>query len=174
MALAACLLLAFGGSAYAASQPKVLALAAPDGVRGGAPFSVAYAVGHASEVEYRVDTPEGLQVRAGKLDPRAGGFTVALPATPLSNGYDLSVTARGPLGSETRTTHLLALPSLPPVTARAQRIRHGARIAAVALERDIVRGGAPIVIDYRASAQSGTVRLIDELGTVRVSNLKAA
>jgi hypothetical protein len=171
LSVAACLLLAFGGSAIAESRPQVLALAAPDDVRGGSPFSVAYAVGHSNDVQYSVETPDGLQVRRGKLDPHASAFTVSLPATPLSNGYDLTVTASGPLGTSTRTTHLVALPALPPATAMLTHHRRGARIVALALERDIVRGGDPIVVDYRANAKAGTVRLIDELGTVRAEAL---
>jgi len=172
LAAAAVLAIGFGGSSVAQSQPRVLALAAPESVRNGTPFSVAYAMGHADRADYSVETPDGLQVRRGKLDPKAGAFTVALPATPLSSGYDLSVTARGPFGTSTRTTHVVALPAILPGPVAGTRLHNArVRISAVALERDIVHGGEPIVVDYRASARTGSVRLIDQLGTVRAEAL---
>jgi hypothetical protein len=57
----------------------------------------------------------------------------------------------------------------PPGAAYAAK--HRARILHMALENDEVRGGDPIVLDYKTSAASGTVRLIDQDGTVRAEAL---
>jgi hypothetical protein len=146
----------------------VFALGAPETVRAGSPFSVAYALGHATDAEYSVETPDGMQVRRGKLEPGSGAFTLRLPTAALSSGYDVSILAHGRFGSDARTTHVVALgtetkPAGPPAPV--------ARLDDVALENDSVKGGDPIAIDYRANSRTGSVRLIDELGTVRAEAL---
>jgi len=167
------LALACAAAASAAlNRPEVYALAAPEAVRGGTPFNVAYAVGNESAASYVVETPDGLQVGRGRLARAAGAFTIALPPSAVSAGYDIRVTATGPLGSDERSTHLLALPALPHAfVASSGPHRAGARIAAFRLAGDAVRGGEAIIADYRTTARAGSVRLIDELGTVRAEAL---
>ncbi len=166
----AVLIFALGASAFAAVRPRVLALAAPATVRGGAPFSVAYALGESARGRYVVETPDGLQIRGGTLDGRSGAFTIVLPAGHVSSGYDVRVSTTGQLGSDERTAHVVALPDRAthrgsaPGAALASNV---ARVFDLALERDTVRGGEAIVATYRATADSGVVRLIDALGTVR-------
>ncbi len=160
-------LLALGGASVAGTKTQVFALGAPETVRAGAPFSVAYAVGHATDAEYTVETPDGMQVRRGKLEPGSGAFTLRLPAAPVSSGYDVSIFARGRFGSDTRTAHVVALGTEP---ARG-RLAPAVRLDGVALENDSVKGGDPIAIDYRTNSRTGSVRLIDELGTVRAEAL---
>jgi len=165
--------LACAAAASAAlNRPEVYALAAPEAVRSGVPFNVAYALGNETAASYVVETPDGLQVGRGRLARGAGAFTVALPPSAVSAGYDVRVTATGPLGSDERTTHLLALPAAPHAfTAADGRRRGAARIAAFNLAGAEVRGGEPIVADYRTAARAGSVRLIDQLGTVRAEAL---
>lgn len=175
-AASAVLVVALGAAALAQSRPRVLALAAPPAVRGSAPFTVAYALGAASQGRYDVETPEGLQIRRGTLDARSGAFTVALPLAPVSAGYDVRVIASGPLGSDERITHVVALPAPPQhrAASRPRAIRGTAdvaRVANLALERDLVHGGEPIVATYRSANTTGVVRLIDALGTVRAEAL---
>jgi hypothetical protein len=161
-------LLALGGASVAGTKTEVFALGAPETVHGGSAFSVAYALGHATSAEYSVETPDGLQVRRGKLDPGSGAFTVRLPKGPLSSGYDVSVFAQGRFGSDARTTHVVALGDRPKPNGRGAP---PVRLDNVALEADSVRGGQPITVDYRANSRTGSVRLIDELGTVRAEAL---
>jgi len=161
-------LLALGGASVAGTKTQVFALGAPETVRAGSPFSVAYALGHATDAEYSVETPDGMQVRRGKLEPGSGAFTLRLPTAPLSSGYDVSIMAHGRFGSDARTTHVVALGT---ETKPAGRPAPVARLDDVALETDSVKGGDPIAVDYRANSRTGSVRLIDELGTVRAEAL---
>jgi hypothetical protein len=149
------------------TRPHVLALAAPDAVPGGVPFDVAYALGAASHAEYVLQTPDGLQIRRGTLSRDAGAFVLKLPETTVSTGYDLRVSARGAFGADAKTTHIVALP--PAGTPAA--VDQPAHVVGATLEKDAVRGGDPIVVNYRVAAETGAVRLIDEQGTVRAEAL---
>jgi hypothetical protein len=160
----------------AGMQPRVVALAAPAAVAGGTPFAVAYALVDSREGGYDVLTPAGQLVGTGHLPSGSGAFTLTLPAGTVSNGYDIRVTAHGPFGTSERTTHVVALaasaappPSRrpPPPIARDR----SARIGAIGVAHDVVHGGQPIVVDYRTTAQTGSVRLIDQQGTVRAQAL---
>ncbi len=169
---AALALVAIGAGSIAQSRPRVLALAAPPAVRAGTPFSVAYAFAGAVGGQYVVETPDGLQVRRGSLPDGAGAFTVALPTTVHSSGYDVRVWARGRFGSDERTTHVVIVAGRAARAATPRReVPRALRLGALALERDVVRGGESIVVAYRASDDRGIVRLIDGLGTVRAEAL---
>ncbi|MBD5654620.1 MAG: hypothetical protein IAI50_05500, partial [Candidatus Eremiobacteraeota bacterium] len=165
------------GGLSIAREPHVLALGAPDAARGGTPFQVAYALGNSSRAEYVVESPDGLQVRRGNLPSSSGAFTLNLPTADVSNGYDVRVTAQGLFGTDSLTTHVLSLPFVPPpaittpAPVKVATVPSAARIAAVSLARDEVHGGEPIVVDYRTSAEAGSVRLIDQLGTIRAEAL---
>ena len=174
LAAAAVLLLALGVGSVAQTQARVLALAAPASVRGGTPFSVAYALAQTSQGSYVVETPDGMQVRRGTLDARSGAFTVALPQTPVSSGYDVRVSVHSRFGTDERTTHVVAVPeppSRPKLAARSAPRAPAVRLGALTLQRDVVHGGESIVVDYRATSNAGTVRLIDAFGTVRAEAL---
>jgi hypothetical protein len=168
LVLSAVLLLALGGASVAGTKTQVFALGAPETVRAGSPFSVAYALGHATDAEYSVETPDGMQVRRGKLEPGSGAFTLRLPTAPMSSGYDVSIFAHGRFGSDVRTTHVVALGTDTQPAGRPALV---ARLDGVALEADAVKGGDPIPIDYRTNSKTGSVRLIDEMGTVRAEAL---
>jgi hypothetical protein len=160
----ALLLLALGTASIAKTQPHVEALGAPETVRGGAPFSVAYAVGHSSDADYTVDTADGLEVARGTLHDGAGSFMLALPSKHVSTGYDIHVNARGRFGADVRSAHVVAL-------AASGADQKTLRVQGLALEAETVRGGGTIAVNYKTSAQSGYVRLIDEIGTVRAEAL---
>ena len=165
----ALLLLAVGSVSFAKSQPHVMALAAPQTVHGGTPFSVAYALGDATSAEYRVETGDGLEVGRGDLPGGSGAFALALPAKPVSSGYDVRVYAHGRFGNDVRTVHVVALATgsaRPPVTAG-----HALQVGALALQNETVHGGDAIAVSYQTSATTGYVRLIDEIGTVRAEAL---
>ena len=172
-AASAVLMFALGATAYAAARPRVLALAAPAAVPGGAPFTVAYALRDSTRGSYVIETPDGLQIRRGTLEGRSGAFTVVLPTGHISSGYDVRVSTTGQLGSDERTAHVVALPDrvMTRPAAHAAGLASIARISDLALERDTVHGGEAIVATYRATADSGVVRLIDALGTVRAEAL---
>ncbi len=163
-----------GAVAFTQVRPHVLALAAPAAVRGGSPFTVAYALGAGERGRYVVETPDGLQVRRGSLDGHSGAFTIALPQAHRSLGYDVRVTTSGRFGTDERTTHVVALPDRVArhhARAAATGVSAIAGIGELALEHDTVHGGQPIVATYRASDTTGFVRLIDAYGTVRAEAL---
>jgi hypothetical protein len=151
-----------GSLAYAAMRPHVAALVAPQTVASGASFDVAYDA-RGSSATYSVDTPDGVEVASGTLDPRAGSFSVALPHADVSLGYDVSVAAAGPLGNDSRTIHVVAL---APVNVASTNVP-AVNVTHVSVERDAVDGGQPIVVRYRSTVPGGNVRLIDQYGTVR-------
>ena len=155
-------------TAVAVTRPRVAALAAPPSVVAGSAFSVAYETAHAASGEYTVEAPDGLQVRRGPLPSGSGAFTLTLPPGPMPGGYDLHVVARGAFGSDERSMHLLAtVPPQRPTVARPASVT----IAQLGLATDTVAAGTPIAVNYRTPARTGTVRLIDEYGTVRAEAL---
>jgi hypothetical protein len=164
--LSALLLLALGGVSIAKTEGHVLALAAPDTVRGGAPFTVVYALNDSAGAEYTVDTADGLQVARGTLANRSGAFALSLPMKRVSTGYDVRVFAHGRFGTDVRTAHVVALASDTPAKNTA-----ALGVKGLSLANDTVRGGDPIVVNYTTSATVGWVRLIDEIGTVRAEAL---
>jgi hypothetical protein len=165
--LAAAFVVAMGsvGGAVAA-RPRVAALAAPPSVATGSAFSVAYAMSNASGGEYTIEDRDGLQLRRGKLPGGSGAFTIALPVDPVAGGYDLHVFAHGRFGNDERSMHIAtAAPPAPSDGAPS------VKIAKLRLASDTVVAGMPIRIAYRTPARTGSVRLIDEYGTVRAEAL---
>jgi hypothetical protein len=161
----ALLLLALGTASIAKNEPHVVAIAAPTAVRGGVPFSVAYAAGQASEVDYTVDAADGLEVGRGTLHDGPGAFSLALPTNHVSSGYDIRIFAHGRFGTDERSTHVVALAA--PRAAAPKDLR----VTGLALDAETVHGGDPIAVSYKTPAQAGYVRLIDEIGTVRAEAL---
>jgi len=172
IAAAAALAVVLTGSvAYAAMRPSVIALAAPQSVPSGASFDVAYDA-RGSSATYTVETPEGTEIATGSLDPHAGSFSVALPHADVSQGYDVRVAAAGPLGEDSRSVHVVAL---APVAALPEAPREKPlNVTHLSLASDTVESGQPIVVSYRSTGASGTVRLIDQYGTVRGEALLSA
>ena len=160
------LLLSLGAGAYAAGRPQVVALAAPAEVAGGKPFSVAYALGPLGSAEYTVETPDGVEPSWPSTGARRR-FDLNLPAKAVTSGYDLRLVARNRLGDSVRIAHIVAL--APQYAGGAAG--HRARIYKLALQQDEVRGGEPIVLDYKTSAATGTIKLLDQDGTVRAEAL---
>ena len=172
-AFAAATLLAgvgLGVLAVALRPPHIVALAAPSRVLAGSAIDVAYAMSNASGGEYYVEEADGLQVRRGPVPPGSGALHIGIPAGPMPGGYDLRLTARGKFGSDEKTVHLVAFVPAPPHVARAPKAP-SVSISDLSVANQIVRAGTPIVVTYRTPAQTGTVRLIDEFGTVRAETL---
>jgi len=151
-----------------ASRPRVAALAAPPRVVAGSEFSVAYALANASGGEYTIEAQNGLQVRRGAVPAGSGAFTVTMPTGPSAGGYDLHLFARGRLGTDERTLHVTSyVPAPVTVTGQTSDVK----ISGLGLASETVVSGTPIIVNYHTPAQSGTVRLIDEYGTVRAEAL---
>jgi len=163
----AALLFAVGGVSIAKTQPHVVALAAPDSVRGGAPFTVAYVLGQAAGADYTVETADGMEVGRGELHDRSGAFALSLPVKSVSTGYDVRVFAHGRFGTDVRAVHVVSLASGAPPAKSAAALR----VSAVTLDNETVHSGDPIAVNYTTHATVGYVRLIDEIGTVRAEAL---
>jgi len=166
---AAAFVLALGSiGGIVASRPRVAALAAPPRVVAGSEFSVAYALANASGGEYTIEAQNGLQIRRGVVPAGSGAFTVTMPAAPSPGGYDLHLFAKGRLGSDERTLHVVSyVPAPAAVTAQTSDVK----ISGLGLASETVVAGTPIIVNYHTPAQTGTVRLIDEYGTVRAEAL---
>jgi hypothetical protein len=166
--LSAALIFSLIAFAYLFLRPHVLALAAPDAVEGGKPFSVVYALWGNGKAGYTVEVPGGPAVGGGSLPAGSGAFPLTLPAGPSVKGYDVRVFARGPLGTDARIAHVVAL-APPPVASPPD-----ARIALASLQHGVVESGQPIVVHYRTSATDGSVQLVDQQGIVRTEALLAS
>jgi hypothetical protein len=166
---AAAFVLALGSiGGFVASRPRVAALAAPPRVVAGSEFSVAYALANASGGEYTIEQQNGLQIRRGAVPAGSGAFTVTMPAGSSAGGYDLHLFAKGRFGSDERTLHVVSyVPAPPAVTGQTSNVK----ISGLGLASETVVAGTPIIVNYHTPAQTGTVRLIDEYGTVRAEAL---
>ena len=139
------------------ARPHVVALAAPERAAAGSHIDVAYATAGGGSWTYKLMTPNGYQLRAGALAPGTGSIDIDVPRAKALRSYDLQVTDTGPLGGDTRTTHIVALPQRRPAARQAS-------IAALRLVRDVVPSGGPIIVTYRAHGTSGDLQLVDENG----------
>ena len=155
-----------GSLTYAAMRPHIDALAAPQTVQSGSSFQVAYSA-QATSADYTVQTPDGAPIASGPLDARASSFSVALPPSTVSLGYDVRVNAHGPLGNDERTVHVIALAPQKSEIVSLKPHLAPVNVTHVAVESDTVDAGQPIVVTYRSTVPNGTVRLIDQYGTVR-------
>ncbi len=158
----ATLLVVLGTIGYFCERPQIGALAAPDAVEGGKPFSVAYALTGASNAQYSIDSPSGKEVSNGILSAKDGSFTIALPADRTALGYDVHVIARNALGSDSRATHIVAL----PVDTQSGDVKLTA-----SLRRSTVNSGDQVVVNYSTSATDGSIELVDQQGTVHAETL---
>ncbi|MGH7756840.1 MAG: hypothetical protein ACREM8_11225, partial [Vulcanimicrobiaceae bacterium] len=162
-------ILALAGLGYLPNRPSVVALAGPNHVVAGQAFDVAYAARGARRLHYAVTRADGTTVSTGTLHGATGSFNIALPRTKHTTGYDVALTADGPLGASVRAFHVVAA---APVVAR---VRHKpvepkiAHIAQLKLAASTVWSGKPVVVSYQAVADQGSVEILDQTGTVRAS-----
>ncbi|HEY0798418.1 MAG TPA: hypothetical protein VGD50_04665, partial [Candidatus Baltobacteraceae bacterium] len=170
--IAAAAVFAIGSLVFSLEKPRVLALAAPSPVVAGRPFAVAYALGGDAQGTYVVETTDGYQVRRGALDRKRSAMMLDLPLSNQAQGYDLSVTASGKFGAETRVAHITAVPTPPtappqviaPVVVQQQQ---QTGLPSIALATDTVSSGGEISITYPLANASGSVTLFDQSNAVR-------
>jgi hypothetical protein len=156
------LLVVLGAIGYLYERPQVVALAAPDAVEGGKPFSIAYALTGASNARYSIDATNGKQVAQGILAAKDGSFSIALPGDASARGYDVHVIARNALGTDSRAAHIVAL----PVDHQGGDVKITA-----SLQHAKVNSGDQVVVNYRTSASDGSIDLVDQQGTVHAETL---
>jgi hypothetical protein len=159
----ALVLAALAAGAYAAFGPKVTALAAPSTVPGGNDFQVAYATSGADHLRWRVDNADGVELHGGDLREPRGAIALQLPVVSQAEGFDVRLDAAGPLGSGTRTVHVVAVPDTAKLAAEP------IRISSLVVASQSVVSGKPILITYRTNVKSGTVSLLDQSDNVRAS-----
>ncbi len=157
-----------GFLAYTLNVPRVLAVATPSTVVAGKPFAMAYVLTGSSAANYLVETPEGFQIRRGTLDPGQTVLELTLPTSRTTHGYDVHVTASGRLGTETRTTHLTAVPTPTeaPAPSRAASPGSGA-LPTLILADETVTGGTSVSLSYPTTGGGGTITLLDQNNAVR-------
>ena len=160
----------------ALSQPSVTALAAPGRVRASRPFPVAYALARAQGAAYTVVAAGGAEAAHGTLPVEGSSFDIALPTTAAPQAYEIRLSAHSRFGDAVRSVRVLAEPEptaravavvRPPVV----RARPPFAIDRLSVGSDTVAGGKPVVAYYRVSSVDGTLRLIDQYGTVRAEAL---
>jgi hypothetical protein len=147
---------------FALGRPRIVALAAPRFATAGERIDVAYATAGAGAWTYRLQRPDGFQVRAGSVPGGNGAFDVVLPQSGDTQSYDLMLSGGTRIAGDTRTAHIVAVPPAKPVAARPE-----ASVSSLRLAREVVQSGAPIIATYRSDATSGIVQLVDGGGDVR-------
>jgi hypothetical protein len=161
------------------ARPSVTALAAPRDVKASRPFAVAYALARAQDAEYTVVSAGGFEAARGTLVPDGTSFDVALPSATVAQAYEIRVTAHSRFGDSVRGVRVLAepdparapLPARPRVSPKVAPARPAFAIDRLSLGSDTVAGGKSVIAYYRVSSVDGTLRLIDQEGTVRAEAL---
>ena len=159
---------------YNLAKPRVSVLEAPASVVAGKPFVVAYAIGGSASGHYLIETPEAFQVRRGALDHAHNALTIDLPEFPITRGYDMRVTAQGALGTQTRTTHITAVPAPAtptpqPVAPPPPSMQNG--LPAIALASEVVPSGGQIALTYPVAGGAGAATLYDQNNLPRGTTL---
>lgn len=156
-------------------QPSVTALAAPGHVRASRSFPVAYALARAQGAGYTVVAAGGGEAARGTLPVGGSSFEIALPASKRPTAYDIRLSAHSRFGDTARSVRVVADPE-PTARAIATVRRPVVRAKPFAIDRlslgsETVAGGKPLVVYYGVSSVDGTLRLIDQYGTVRAEAL---
>jgi hypothetical protein len=160
---AALLFAALAGGGYAAFGPRITALAAPPSVPGGNDFQIAYATSGADRLRWSVENADGVELRGGNLREPKGAIALQLPPATRAEGYDVRLDAAGPLGSQTRTVHVVSVPDTAKLAAEP------IRISSLVVASQTVASGRPILVTYRTNTSDGTVSLLDQSDNVRAS-----
>lgn len=180
LALAGVSALALGAMTLVREHPHVGALVSPVTVTAGRPFDVTYSFERAKAARYELArASDGGVVASGPLAPAGGSLPLRVPAAKAERGYDLRIVAESAYGSDARAAHLVALatPVEAPKVRPAPKPAPSAaplEIAKLSLANAAVAGGQPIDVTYATKATVGSVRLIDQVGTVRAEALLSA
>jgi hypothetical protein len=161
IALTVALIAGIISTTYAFARPHIDALVAPAQIAEGRPFAVLYALAPSTtHAQFSVKSADGRTIQNGTLSRDRSSFSLSLPSTPRSTGYDVTVSGANAFGRTSKVAHVLALAPPPP----AQPLY---RARAVALANDTVTGGDPIVVSYPRGSEAGDVKLLDQDGTER-------
>jgi len=133
--------------------------------RGQAPRVVAEV--HSEDAQLTLDAAQPLARPSGAAVRR---FAASAALAVLGAGTFAGVATLRPRVAALAAPHASALVTPP---ARAPRQPPAARVAIahLGLQAETVAAGTPIVVGYRTAARAGSVRLIDEFGTVRAEAL---
>lgn len=159
---------------WTAAQPRV-SLSLAREVVAGASVPVAYALEDARSGHFRLADAKGATIAEGNLDGRSGTFELAVPLRRRATFYEVDVTTANRFGSAAARVPFLAdapqvvAPSAPRVVPRPAVAPFV--LGPVTLAKAQVLSGKAIVVSYRPTAAAGSVRLIDEQGTVRAAAL---
>ena len=135
-------------------RPQIQALSAPAHAMAGDRVGVGYAASGVGTIRYSV-TRDGRTVESGTLADRTG--TLQVQTDRRAGTYDVSVGISGIAGSASAQQRIQtqAPPSTPIVAA----------IHSLDAQPPVAMSGTSIDVRYSASAQSGTIRLVDSKGT---------
>jgi hypothetical protein len=140
-----------------ATLPQIAAFVVPPETLAGTTVQAQYDSHGVGALSYVVTAPSGKRIQSGTLRDSSGIIPVAVPATPPGGAYVLQLEKRGPFGkaSEVRVLNTVA-----------PRLGSGARIESLAVRPPVAKPGETIAVTYAATADAGTVRLVDGDGTV--------
>jgi hypothetical protein len=165
IALTVALIAGIASTTYVFARPQVDALVAPTQVAAGRPFQVLYALAPSTtNAQFSVTTADGRTIENGTLARERSSFSVSLPRTPRSTGYDVTISGANAFGRTFKKTHVVALAPPPPPPKRPTQ-------SPIALAADTVSGGVPITVTYPRGIDAGGVKLLDQDGTERAAAL---
>lgn len=171
IAVTVALVAGIASTTYAFARPQINALVAPAQVAAGRPFQVLYALAPSTtQAEFSVTSADGRTIEQGALARDGSSFSVALPRTPHSTEYDVTVSGANAFGQTFKKTHVVAL---APPPAPPKRLAPSGK-PPVALTADSVYGGDPITVTYPRGIGAGDVKLLDQDGTERAAALVSA
>lgn len=163
-------LIVIGEMISTSMNPHIFALAAPENAVGSTPFSVAYETSdNTSSSTYSVEAMDGSVLSGGRLLRASGGFTVVLPKTTRPEKYDIHLRVKNKFGIDERTNRILSLPAPIIAVVKPKMLLWNAK-----LDSNIVNGGGSALVSYQANATSGSVRLLDQQGSVRAEAILSA
>ncbi|HEV3154398.1 MAG TPA: hypothetical protein VGZ02_11385 [Candidatus Baltobacteraceae bacterium] len=135
-------------------RPRIDALTMPSRVMTHDGVDVGYSANGVGEIRYEIQR-DGVAIGDGTLPHGSGTLRFVTDRAPAQ--YRVVLTIAGALGKVSAQRSLTAVaPPAPPVVAQ---------IRSLDAQPAVATSGTPIAVRYNASAQSGTVRLVDSRGT---------
>jgi hypothetical protein len=150
-AAAACML-AVAVFGYRAMRPDIRGFAVPSRVLAGSAATVSYQLSGVGSGRYEI-LFAGSRIAVGSVP--AGSGTIIFATSRRAGTYLVSLRMSGPLGSTQQT---LAVAAVTHLTALAPSIGE------LTVDPGVAAAGAPITIRYAASADNGSVALVDAGG----------
>lgn len=140
------------------AQPRILKVTLPLAAIAGTRTDIGYTFSGIGTHEWEIRDLDGARVSGGALAGSHGNASVTVPNATTQAAFTLHVTTRAPWSSVSVERPLIVMTPRPALAPP--------RIASLSIDRAQVPDGAPVVVRYRVSAQSGDVLITDAQGTI--------